>query len=480
MGVSERPNMDDWAHRLSQEQMPAFAATAKAVGMKSRDRDASFSELAKLVLQDAGMTSRALRRANSIYHRPGRGEIKTISRAVVVLGLESLSSLCVSNSLVDAMAQGAKEEAVSQELARSFHAAAQARGFAAETRDPEPEEVFIATLLHRLGHIAFWSFGGRMREAVRAMMGKGMDRDQAERQVLGFGLDDLTARLSRDWKLSPLLEDALSGKDDPRTRTVLLCQKLARVAELGWATPEVRETLADLADHLGLARDKVEELVHAHAAEAVRTTASLGAIRASQMIPLDKRDQELVAAEPEAVVAPTSGAMLRLELFSDLTTMIAEGRTDLSQLVGLTLEGLYRGIGMDRVVFAMLTANRQALLVRHALGLHTPPVGSRFCALSKTDPNLFTYCLAKQRELWVEPEALAELTSLMTRDVREASRGGAFFVMPAIIAGRAIGLFYADRRNSGGALTQDDFTGFRQFCQQANLGLSLAAGSRRR
>jgi hypothetical protein len=48
-------------------------------------------------------------------------------------------------------------------------------------------------------------------------------------------------------------------------------------------------------------------------------------------------------------------------------------------------------------------------------------------------------------------------------------------VMPAIVKNKVIGLFIADRNASGRLLTETDFLAFQQFCQQANMGLTILA-----
>jgi hypothetical protein len=48
-------------------------------------------------------------------------------------------------------------------------------------------------------------------------------------------------------------------------------------------------------------------------------------------------------------------------------------------------------------------------------------------------------------------------------------------VMPAIVKNKVIGIFFADRNASGRPLTESDFLAFQQFCQQANMGLTILA-----
>ncbi|GAB6040725.1 hypothetical protein JCM17961_13990 [Endothiovibrio diazotrophicus] len=459
--------------------MPAFAATARAVGGLARSDESSFGDLSQQILQDPGMTSRVLRRANSVYYRVAGEEIHTISRAVVVLGMEALASLCVSHSLVDSL-QGGHQHQVVGEMARSFHAASQARGIARRMNDRGAEELFIATLLHQLGPIAFWSFAEQEAHQVLAAMKGGASREKAERSVLGFSLDELTHRLCVDWQLSSLVRDSLAGKESPRLDTIRLARQLASAAERGWDSAATREVLARIAEHTGMKLDDVREMAHAQAEEAAKNAAAMGAAEAGGRIPVAGCGVEtLMGEEPAAPELALPDSALQMEFLSELTRMIAEGRADLNQLVGAVVEGVFRGIAMDRVLFAMLTPDRRNLIVRHALGLGVPAVGRPFSRLSPPRPDIFAYVLAKREPVWVNPaDREGPFRSLIHPETRAVTGSSPFFAMAAMVNDRPIGLFYADRKGDGLPLDEASYLVFRQFCQQANMGLSLISGTR--
>ena len=472
--------LDLWSTRLAQEKMPAFAATARAVGGLSRSDESSFGDLSQVILQDPGMTSRVLRRANSVYYRVAGEEIHTISRAVVILGMEALASLCMSHSLVDSL-KGGNQNQVVGEMARSFHAATQARGIARKMNDRHAEEIFIATLLHQLGPIAFWTFAESEAKQVIAQMKGGASREKAERGVLGFSLDELTHRLCTDWQLSSLVRDSLAGKDSPRLDAIRLSRRLAAAAEKGWESDGAKEVLVQIAELTGMKLEDVTEMVHAQAEEAAKNAASMGAPEAGGRIPVAGGDrvETLVGEESEASDEPMPDTALQMEFLSELTSMIAEGRADLNQLVGAVVEGVFRGLAMDRALFAMLTPDRRNLIVRHALGMGTPAVGASFSRLSPIRPDIFTYVLAKGEPAWVRSGDQEDpLQSLINPEIRAITGGSPFFAMAAKVNDKPIGVFYADRKIDRLPLDEASYLVFRQFCQQANMGLSLLSGTR--
>jgi HD-like signal output (HDOD) protein len=99
-------------------------------------------------------------------------------------------------------------------MARCFHAAVHARHAASVRGDPSPEEVFIATLLSRIGELAFWCFSGETGQELDQALRKGKTPEKAESEVLGFRLRSLTQLLAREWALPGLVISACA--DNPR------------------------------------------------------------------------------------------------------------------------------------------------------------------------------------------------------------------------------------------------------------------------
>ena len=83
----KRNRLEHWVQRLSEREMPAFANTARLIAGEAARGESTASELARLILQDASMTTRLLRVANTIHFNPARTPISTVSRAIVVLCL---------------------------------------------------------------------------------------------------------------------------------------------------------------------------------------------------------------------------------------------------------------------------------------------------------------------------------------------------------------------------------------------------------
>jgi HD-like signal output (HDOD) protein len=473
-----------WVDKLGESGMPVFAHTARDISHVSDSRESSAAELARVVLQDAAMTAKLLRVANSPIFNPMGRTISTVSRAVVVLGFQEVRSICLSIAVVESMLRGKQKQRVIEEMARSFHAAVQARSFARKRRDQSPEEVFIATLLSHLGDMAFWAFAGESAGRVDEVMCQ-RPHDKPERiqqEVLGFVFRDLTLNLSREWKLGALLEQSLEGRIDrnPRAGNVALGYELAAASEKGWHSPEVKKLLERIAENLYLPVEEVGKLVRANAEEAADTASFYGAEVASDLIPVphDKREHQKEDLSPavEAPVFLQPDPMLQLTILRELSTLM-EGKPNINSVLEMVLEGMYRGIGMDRTLFALRSPDHRFLMGRYALGVDNEKLRRIFqFETSAQQPNLFSHVVDSRRSVWLYHEDNADLRRLVTAPVQEVSQGVDFFVTPIEIRGKVIGVFYADRQPSGRPLDADSFSSFKHFAHQGNLALTWLSG----
>lgn len=271
--------LHEWSARLWARPVPAFSGTVLEVARLTAAERSCARDLSHIVLRDPAFTARVLRSANSFVHNPNRHAITTVSRAIVMLGFDTLRRISVSIALIDEFLRGPYRERILEELALSFHAGCLARALAAESHDADPEEMFIAALLCRLGEIGFWSSADERALALhRLQRTPGYTRSRAEREVLGFPLGALTAQLNREWKASPLLDVMLSGTAarHPRARCIYHAHRVASGVKSGAPVLELDAMTDDVAQAFSVPQSRVTALVRAAAREAARFCETCG------------------------------------------------------------------------------------------------------------------------------------------------------------------------------------------------------------
>ena len=483
-------DLQDWVNKLNGQEMPVFARTAMEIAAVAERRASNSSEMARVILQDAAMTSRILKMANSAYYYVGRvplrSNINTITRAVILLGFNTVRSICEAKAVVEALLGGYQREQLIKGMAESFHAAVQARALAISQKDRSPEEVFIATLLYHLGEMAFWSFADEklVRKMESTMETPGYSKERAAKEVLGFRFQQLTDVLSKQWHLGELLQEALSDASgsSPRVKNVMLGHRLAQSVEHGWDNDEVKELIAQIGKLLNLSPENVAQMILGNAKEAISTATLYGAATASRLIPLPieySSDASVVeeTLELEETPKPTflpPDPVLQLKILRELSSLLLESGPDYNLFLLMAIEGIYRGVGMDRLLFALLSKNQKNLEVKFALGwTKEHDLKTLIVDLLAFEPNLFSHILETKQPRWVTADPGAEISDLLTPEIRRLTEDSPFFIMPVTVQAKTVGLIYADRHTSKRALDEESYSNFLHFYQQINMGLSF-------
>lgn len=490
MGDKERA-VQKWVKQLSEKDMPVFSGTVTEVTEVVNSEDTSASDVARVVLRDASLTGRLLKAVNSFHFNPTNQAINTVSRAVMVMGFDQVRALTLSMILVDNLSQGAQRQKLVDEMAQAFHAATQAQEFAKLTKAGEPEDIFVATLLSRLGKMAFWAFADDKADELMQQITEGLDEDNAEANVLGFNLNDLTKALSREWHLGDVVEDYLHGRIDKKKAACIEAGlALADTAKSGWDNDAADEVIKDVASSLDLKVAQVEDRAHANARVAKDVTKLYGSFAASQCIPLPNQPLlddievqteaaiEQVEAEPaqQEIVAqsyPEPDINYQMTVMQEISATVQE-RPSIGIILEMVLEGIHRGVGMDRAVFAMFNPERTQLRCKYVIGDNAENIQQMLLIDVRRPENVFHQIIKSQQARWI-PGDPKQLGGTLSRETMQLLGTPPYYVMPAIVRNKVIGLFLADRNSSGRPLQQQDFLAFQQFCQQANMGLTILA-----
>ncbi|MBL8439266.1 MAG: HDOD domain-containing protein [Zoogloeaceae bacterium] len=480
-----------WVALIRDQNMPAFGATVAAVRDVTGDERATAHHLAQVILQDTALTTKVLKLANSVFYNPSGQSISTISRAIMVLGFDLMADIALGVSLVDAMLAGGVRGRVVQEMARSFHGAVQARALAQMRRDTRAEEIFIATLLSSVGEMAFWCFGGEAAAELDAALTQDPSRPPEDVQLkqLGFRLRQISLGLAREWRLGPLLTAVLEerGRPGPEEQTTRYGSRIAVAAEAGWHSREMDGVLKELGDFVGVSQDELRTTLAKESERAAQIAQLYGLPEAARQIRAPAKSAPSVSAgttrESEssptgesAAATPTvfiADPLLQLRILRELSHHIAT-QGGLNEVVQLALEGILRGVGMERVLFALITANRQQLAGKSALGTGAEALCQRFLfALGGPPDDVFNLLAQRLSPVLLNPESPPAGTRLQR--FRMVVGDTPACLAPIIAQGRMIGVIFADRVAGSGALERESFEACSHFAEQVSFAFAAAS-----
>jgi len=493
-----KDDVQSWIKQLTDEDMPIFSGTVAEVTDAVNSSATSATDVAAAILKDASLTGRLLKMANSFHYNPTGKPFSTISRAVMVLGFNQVRALALSLLLVDSLSDGIHKDKLTDEMAESFHAAVQAEELARKIKCKSPENVFVATLLSRLGNMAFWAFAGDKATALLELIEAGeITEKEAEAKVLGFSLHQLTQGLSKTWHLGDLLDKSLSGKhlDDPLVNLVSMGQSLAIAAKNGWESEEAILAIENVAKKLELSADEVQDIAHNNAKQAREITRLYGVKDASQRIPQPLTEQELERSDDFSLLASSEIALeaeeyssedlelegkslymqpnpnLQLSIMQEITAVIDE-KPNINIVLEMVLEGLYRGIGMDRSLFAIISKDGKTLTCKYALGADNESLSKLFKIDISQSTNVFKQVIHTKKPVHISADP-KKIEGTLSRDTLNFLGKPPYLIMPTIVRGKVIGVFLADRNESNRTIEDKDFLSFQQFCMQANMALTL-------
>ncbi len=465
-----------WSKWLCEQEMPIFSHTAQRIHQAVVDEKASTMELSTIILQDPTLTARILKLSNSSICNPARLKVDTISRALVILGYKAVSELALACTFIESITAQNNRGRVDKEIGRALHAAVQAKSFAQLMNDPAPEEIFIAALLKNLGRIVFFCFDRTNAAAIdRRIAKEGCSPSQAEKSVLGFSLDQLGASLSGTWKLSGLIDAAISGtnKDSARVNLVNLSHQIAAESESGWQSDALDSCVDEVETLTYQPKSKIIEIIQQNAEKAVKIAGQFGAGSAADHIP-SKAPQPGEVQSVDEKPASHNNAELELQILQDITRLLM-GEIKINSVFEMVMEGIHRGVGMDRSLFTLVSPDRTILKEKSALGWSSVARNQAICIpIAESTPNLFSFCMRQEDAIWVRPDEETAMDLLYTPQILAQFGQYECFLGRLFIETKTLGVFYSDRALSNSKLDQKSFDSFRNFVQQANLALALS------
>ena len=468
--IAEPLTLNAWTHLLCNEEMPIFSNTALSIHEILSDDRKGAMELACVILQDPNLTVKLLKISNTPLYNPTRQKMVTVSRAIIMIGSEVIRELTLVCSFFESILSSINKQQANEEIAQAIHAAVHAKSIALAVNDKSPEEVFIATLLNHIGSISFWCFCGDQGERIQALIKKeSCSREEAEKKVLGFKLTDLGASLSNSWKLGSLVEESIKPKalsNDPRVGLVHLGYEITEALKEGTGSKKYEDCVRKIEALTNQSKKAITENLLNNTATAADIAFQFGATDAARIIQCDL-NQSINLEESASVINKKE---LQFQISQDLTSIISD-QFDINLLLEAVLEGIHRGIAMDRTIFSLLVADKKSLKEKLSLGWRKELYEqSVIFNISETPPNIFFHALAGTQAFWANPLVNAKLYTL--RDINVVGKNECF-MMPIFSNKIPIGLIYADRGLSGQPLTEEDFNSFKYFAQQANIGLTI-------
>jgi diguanylate cyclase (GGDEF)-like protein len=265
-----RPLLEKIKSSASLPSLPAIAIRTLELARKD---DVNISELAAVITNDPALSSKILKTANSPLYGLS-APVSTLSRALVMMGLQAVKTLAVSFSLVPILKKAGDSNAFDyfHFWKRSIYSAVAAKRLAKKLRLPCEEEAFLSGLLADIGILAMQCALRGDYDAIYAQAAG--DQDLLLR--LGREKFDLThpevgAALATHWQLPPVLTHPIAYHHDPAAASDPAFQPLVDVIHVACTigdlfaspcpAPYIRRARQELSDRFKLSPADGEALL---------------------------------------------------------------------------------------------------------------------------------------------------------------------------------------------------------------------------
>ncbi len=188
-------------------QIGALPQTLAAVLKVLNDPNSGAKEIGRVISSDVSLTTLALKMVNSAHYGRHR-RVARISEAVSLMGINSLKVLALSSSVFSLMTKGelAERSNIKRICRHLIEVGVTARRISEATGSGEPEEAFVAGILHDVGIvIMILHFREKYFDMIANLNARKQGLLTSEKETFGFTHCEVGAELIEAWKMPPKL-----------------------------------------------------------------------------------------------------------------------------------------------------------------------------------------------------------------------------------------------------------------------------------
>ena len=493
------------------KDFPAVSTHITEINQKSSSSDtSSATELSNIILKDFALTTKVVRLVNSSFYGQFGGEIATVSRAVIILGYEHVRAAVLSIILFEHLQNNEQANELKNAAYTALMSGIIAREKAKQMKsinDDDVETAFVTSMFHLLGKLLSIYYFPEEFEAMKTLVAnKGVDEDQAMRSILGTSYDELGRGIAKEWQLPDIIGNSMqklpegsvpAAKTSDESLRQLACfsNELCAISSNSENTEKAYEELAArYNESLGITKDSINELLDASIKEAEEFTRILN-IDTSKVTVFNNlrkntgntEEGEQWSTEVNANSTIVDGVSIETTKVEPKTQQqnqhdilvngIAEitdsllGEFNLNDILTMVLETIYRGMGFNRVLFAIHSPKNKQVLARFGLGKGIDEIIPEFRYPIDNSGNIFVSTIKTGKEYIVLDVNSDEYKDKIPDWLRKLTLPTTVVLYPLVVNKKCIGLIYADNDNSDIKISMEALGFFKTLRNQASLAI---------
>jgi len=478
-GRSRHSTLEFLLRRMSHSaDFPALSQVISAINQINNADSERLQTLSEVILRDFSLTNKLLRIVNSATYGQFGGSITTVSHAIVILGFDTIRNLAITLLLFEHMHNKTQANRLREATLKSFFGGLLSAKLGKKAGWRDTEELLICGMFQHMGKLlTLYYFNEESLEIDKRMAHEDESEERATIAVLGLSYRDLAIGVTEYWNFPDRTVNSMRAMPDGVARTPQTqSERLRFMSNLSFEllpvlekTPTLAEKhLAEIVRRMGAAigwngkdlRDSIQE-------------ASSGYLQYLSLLGVEKRGSDFcrklqkMSAQPGAAqdAVQEEDAVLGEEVVADVpldadphtgsTAVLSSGVQEitnalvgsykLNDLLRMTLETMYRGIGFDRVLFCTRDVRHPRMIARFGFGSDIANVQRGFDFPLSGLSDVFLVALGKNADIFIEDIDADSIKARVPQWYRTLLPAKTFIVFPVVLEGRAIGLFYGDR-----------------------------------
>lgn len=461
----------------SKSDFPALTSIISEINQIVSSDSENSSKLARTILQDFALTSRLLKLVNTASYGQFGGTINTVSKAVVILGFETVRNIAMSLILIDFLQNKAQAVQLKDEVLLAIFTGIVAAQLSVGRNIRDAEEVMVCAMFHNLGRMLATYYFFDESQDISRLVEQGEGEAQAAIKVLGITYAELGLAVARSWNFPPRLLAGMrklsGGKVGPAvgdmdylTVTINLANELcvlaastneqnkhkslAELAKRYEGATRISERELSAAIDVGLTELGQRSMIlnistskspllarvrkwcgHAQSIEPAKKVSEF-----DDIINMDKavEKEDALPLDPEAIL----GAGIQ-----DVTASLV-GDFKLNDVLQMVLETIYRGIGFNRALILIRDNKQNAMVAKFGFGAGVEALIPLFRFPLPFVADVFHLSLEKGLDVAIENINAPNIADKIPAWYRAAINAPCFILLPVMYKDKAIVMFYAD------------------------------------
>lgn len=438
-----------WSRMSERGDFPMLSQALRSTVSAMSDDDLDFTSLVQVVLSDVGLTQKVLRLANSAMYVAFGGNITTVTRALMVLGMDAVGHLVVGLKIVDHFHQSAPRRIDAKlELNRTLLSGAVARQLTEHKDLRSAEEAVVCTLMRQIGKllVAFY-LEHEWDQLRRKAASENIPDSDACAALLGVTFDEIGLEAADRWRLPETIREGMRATDPNAPVDETVPKHVRWLRAISNYSTEVADALT-AQNVASEGRESVVFDISSRYAGALNTDAELLTSMSLALASEEASDGVIreiseLQANADAMARAKISAEARIGAsIEDLRALPT--RNALGPALALVSESIMASLHLSRTVVFVRQANNE-FHARLGLGSGVEPMLPALRFSADFRPDVFHLAISNPVGIFIENAHDARIDARLPRWYKDTlGEAQAFVLLPVKSNDSTIALIYGD------------------------------------